>query len=255
MSRELIVRRSFLAACAACVMVPLLRDGTLSAQQAATSVPPDPQTVDDLVAANRILAQEGVVDAMGQVSVRHPRRPDRFLLARAIAPALVTTGDIMEYDLEARPIDARGRTSYQERFIHSEIYRARPDVKAVVHAHTPSLVPFSISRVPLRPVSQMSSFVGEGVPVFEIRGAAGMTDMLVKETLTARALAQTLGMRSAALLRGHGAVVAAASLPLAVGRAVYLDVNAKMQMQTAMLGGQATYLDPEEARLATVPSQ
>ena len=250
MSGELIVRRSFLVTCATCVSAPLL-----SAQQAATSVPPDPQTVDDLVAANRILAQEGVFDAMGHVSVRHPRRPDRFLLARSLAPALVTTGDIMEYDLESRPIDARGRNSYQERFIHSEIYRARQDVKAIVHCHTPSLVPFSISKVPLRPVFHMSSFVGEGVPVFEIRGSAGMSDMLVKDTTTGRALAQALGMRPAALMRGHGAVVAAASLPLAVGRAVYLDLNARMQMQAAQLGGQPTYLDAEEVRLATVPTQ
>ena len=218
-------------------------------------MPPDPQTVDDLVAANRILAQQGVLDAWGHVSVRHPRRVDRFLLSRSLAPALVVGADIMEYDLESRPIDARGRMSYQERFIHSEIYRARADVRAVVHCHTASIVPFSISRAPLRPVFHMSSFIAEGIPVFDIRAAVGMTDMLVKDQASARALAQVLATRPAALMRGHGAVVVGAALPIAVGRAIYLDLNARMQAQAIALGGQPVYLDPEEARLATVPTQ
>ena len=153
------------------------------------------------------------------------------------------------------PIDARGRNSYSERFIHSEIYRVRQDVNAVVHCHTASIVPFSISRAPLRPVYHMSSFIAEGIPVFDIRAAVGMTDMLVKDTASGRALAQVLGTKPAALMRGHGAAVVGASLPIAVGRAIYLDLNARMQAQAMALGGQPVYLDPEEARLATVPGQ
>jgi HCOMODA/2-hydroxy-3-carboxy-muconic semialdehyde decarboxylase len=246
-------RRSFVAAC---LTAPLLR-ARLAAQQAVGgSLPPDPQTMDDLVAANRILANQEVLDAWGHVSVRHPRRVDRFLLARAVAPSLVTVPDIMEYDLESRPIDARGRASAPERFIHSELYRARPDVRAVVHCHTASLVPFSISpRATLRPVFHMSAFIAEGIPVFDIRAAVGLTDMQVKDQVSARALARTLATSPAALLRGHGAVVVGASLPIAVGRAIYLDLNARMQVQAIALGGQPVYLDPEEARLASVPTQ
>src|SRR6266511_190898 len=138
------------------------------------------QVIEDLVAANRILAKEGIVDGFGHVSVRHPAVPDRFLLSRSVAPQSVTAADIMEYDLDGRPSDARGRMSYLERFIHSEIYRARRDVTAVVHCHTTSLIPFADSSVPLRAMYHQSAFVAEGVPVFEIRDVAGMTNLLVK---------------------------------------------------------------------------
>ena len=207
------------------------------------------ELIDDLVAGNRILAKQGVVDGQGHISVRHPRRAERFLLARSVAPALVTADDILEYDLNADPIDARGRTSYRERFIHSEIYRARPDVLSVVHCHTPSLLPFADSDVPMRAMYHMAAFVALGVPVFDIRKEAGITDLLVGDTRLGRALARTLADKYAVLMRHHGAVVVANSIPNAVARAVYLDQNARIQLQTAAIGGRATYVDPGEATL------
>ena len=217
----------------------------------ATGGPVDPKLIEDLVAANRILADQGVVDGYGHVSVRHEKSADRYLMARSIAPELVTAADIMEYDLDSTPVDARGRTSYLERFIHGEIYRVRPDVRAIVHNHSPSVIPFGVTGVPLRPLYHMSAFLSAGVPVFDIRQASGgMTDMLVRTAALGQALARTLGTRPVALMRGHGAVVVGASLPLVVFRSVYTEVNARLQSQAMALGGQVTYLDPEEARLA-----
>ncbi len=226
----------------------------MAGQQPSSAGPVDPALIDDLVAANRILAREQVVDAFGHVSVRHPRGADRFLIARSVAPELVTAADIMEYDLDGNPVDARGRASYRERFIHGEIYRARSDVKAVVHCHTASLIPFGVTRVPLRPVYHQGAFVANGVPVFEIRDAGGMTDMLVGDAKLGRALAATLGNKPAALMRGHGAVIVGDSIPTAVGRSVYLDINARAQAQALALGGKITYLDPEEARKYVAPN-
>lgn len=221
------------------------------AQRQAVGTPtvPAADVIGDLVAANRILAREQVLDAYGHVSVRHPLNRDHFLLARSLAPALVEASDILEYDLDAKPIDAKARASYRERFIHSEIYRARTDVNAVVHCHTPSLIPFGVTGVPLRPVYHQSAFVADGVPVFEIRRAAGMTNMLVESAQVGRALAQTLANKPAALMRGHGAVVVGDSIPTVVGRSIYLDMNARMQAQALALGGTITYIDPAEARL------
>jgi HCOMODA/2-hydroxy-3-carboxy-muconic semialdehyde decarboxylase len=218
-----------------------------------SQAPPTPQSasdvIADLVAGNRILAMEGVLDGMGHISARHPGSPDRFLLARSIAPELVTAADILEYGANGEPVDARGQSSYLERFIHSEIYRVRQDVRAIVHCHTPSLIPFAASDVPLRAMYHMAAFVADGVPVFEIRKAAGITDLLVRDAALGRALAKTLGAKPAALMRGHGAVVVAGSIPNVVGRSIYLDVNARAQLQAVTLGGRITYVDPEEAKL------
>ena len=206
--------------------------------------------VEDLVVANRILANEGVVDGYGHVSVRNPANANRYLLARAGAPALVTAADIVEYDLDSNPASGSG-TGYQERFIHGEIYKARPDVRAVVHCHCLDVIPFAAAKVPLRPMYHMAYFVGEGVPVFDIRDGAGITDMLVSTPALGRALAQVLGPRSAALMRGHGAVVAADSLHVVVAKAYYLNVNARLQSEAARLDGSGVaYLDPEEAKKA-----
>lgn len=207
------------------------------------------ELIADLVAGNRILARQNVLDGQGHISVRHPRRTERFLLARSVAPALVTADDILEYDLNADAIDAGGRASYRERFIHSEIYRARPDVMSVVHCHTPSLLPFADADVPMRAMYHMAAFVALGVPVFDIRKEAGMTDLLVGDTRLGRALARTLADKYAVLMRHHGAVVVANSIPNVVARAVYLDQNARIQLQAATLGGHATYVDPAEAKL------
>jgi HCOMODA/2-hydroxy-3-carboxy-muconic semialdehyde decarboxylase len=206
------------------------------------------ELVGDLVAANHILATEGIVDGYGHVSVRSPRSKDRFLLSRSIAPESVTTADILEYGLDGEAIDPKGKTSYKERYIHSEIYRARPDVNAVVHCHAPSLIPFGVTRVPLRPMYHQSAFLAAGVPVFEIREAGGMTNMLVETAALGRALAKTLADKPAALMRGHGAVVVADTIPNVVGRSIYLEINARVQSQAIALGGPITYIDAEEAR-------
>jgi ribulose-5-phosphate 4-epimerase/fuculose-1-phosphate aldolase len=206
--------------------------------------------VDELVVANRILANEGVLDGYGHVSVRSPTDPNHYFLARSKAPALVIAADITEYDLDSTPIQRASAAGYIERFIHGEIYRSRPDVMAIVHCHCPEVIPFSDTAVPMRPLYHMAFFVGDGVPVFDIRNSAGMTDMLVRTRALGRALAATLGNKSAALMRGHGAVVAAGSLHLVVGQAYYLNLNARLQLQAMQLGGTVTYLDPEEAKKA-----
>src|SRR5258706_15783729 len=159
--------------------------------------------IEDLVAAYRILAEHGVIDAYGHVSVRSERDPKRYLLARSLAPELVTPEDIMEYDLDSNPIDPRGRESVRERFIHGEIFKARPDVNAVVHNHSPSVVPFSVTTIPMRPLFHMAAFVGEGLPNFEIRDAERGTDLLVKTPYLGQALAKTLGGSPAALMRSE----------------------------------------------------
>jgi ribulose-5-phosphate 4-epimerase/fuculose-1-phosphate aldolase len=220
---------------------------------AAQTAPPsagsvEPQLIEDLVAANRILADQGVLDGWGHVSARHPRNPNRYLLSRSRAPELISAEDIMEFDLDSNPVDARGRPLYTERFIHGEIYKARPDVVAIVHTHAPALIPFGISKVPLKPVYHRSAFIAAGVPVFEIRERAGMTDMLIRDQALGSALADALGNHPAALMRGHGAVVVGPSLQRVVGRSIFLPLNATLQMQAAALGGPVTYLDPEEAR-------
>lgn len=243
-------RRRFLGGAA--TLAAVLAAGRAAAQAAPASAgPADPRLIEDLVAANRILADQGVVDGYGHVSVRHDRDRQRYLMARSLAPELVTAGDIMEYDLDSTPVDPRGRSMFIERFIHGEIYTARPDVTAVVHCHSPSLIPFGVSTAALRPLYHMSAFLAAGVPVFDIKQAAGQaTDMLVRSPALGRALARTLGDRPVALMRGHGAVMVGPSLVHAVFRAVYTEVNARLQAQAMALGGPVTYLDAEEAQKA-----
>jgi HCOMODA/2-hydroxy-3-carboxy-muconic semialdehyde decarboxylase len=207
--------------------------------------------VDELVVANRILANENVLDGYGHVSARHPSNASHYLLARSKAPALVTAADIVEYDLDSSPVSGSG-TGYIERFIHGEIYRKRPDVQAIVHCHCPDVIPFAATSVPMRPLYHMAFFVADGVPVFEIRRVAGMSDMLIRTPALGKALAETLGDKTAALMRGHGAVVAARSLHHVVAEAYYLNLNARLQLQAMQLAGdKAVYLDPQEATQAT----
>jgi HCOMODA/2-hydroxy-3-carboxy-muconic semialdehyde decarboxylase len=219
-----------------------------AADAALSAGAPDPRLIEDLVAANRILADQGIVDGYGHVSARHDRNPGRYLLARELAPALVTADDILEYDLDSNPLDARGRLQYRERFIHGEIYKARPDVKAIVHDHSTALIPFSLSTVPLRPVFHMAAFVVEGVPVFDAPRDLGIHQLLIESPQLGRALAQALGNKPAVLIRGHGAAVVGTSLPMAVGRSVYLEKSARIQTDAIALGGEVTYLDVEAAR-------
>jgi ribulose-5-phosphate 4-epimerase/fuculose-1-phosphate aldolase len=201
----------------------------------------------ELVTANHILYDQGVLDAFGHVSVRHPEHPDRFLLARNMAPGLVQAQDIIEFDLDGNPFNAAGRAIYLERFIHSEIYKARPDVVAVVHSHSPSVVPFSVSRTsPLRATCHMAGFIGTAAPVFEIRDHAGdANSLLITNNELGHALSKSLGERSLVLMRGHGSTVVADSLRRAVYRAVYTEMNAQIQSAAQQLG-EVTFLSEGE---------
>jgi len=203
--------------------------------------------IDDLVSANHILFKEGVVDGFGHVSVRDERDPERFLLSRSIAPATVTARDVMEFGMDGEPLNARGRKPYLERTIHSEIYRSRPDVVAVVHSHSPALIPFGITGTSLRPVFHMSGFLGLATPIFEIRETGGpATDMLIRDRKLGAALARTLGKAPFALMRGHGSVAVGATLKQVVYRAIYAEVNARLQSEALRLGT-ITYLNDAEA--------
>lgn len=203
--------------------------------------------IEDLVSANHILAKEGVVDGFGHVSVRDERNPERFLLSRSLAPGRVRARDIMEFGLDGEPLNARGRRPYLERFIHSEIYRARPDVVAVVHNHSPALIPFGITGTPLRPVFHMSGFLGAATPIFEIREAGGpATDMLIRDRKLGAALARALGAAPFALMRGHGSVAVGATLKQVVFRSIYAEVNARLQSEALRLGA-INYLNDAEA--------
>jgi ribulose-5-phosphate 4-epimerase/fuculose-1-phosphate aldolase len=222
------------------------------AQTPAASVPGvDPAAViEDIVVGSRILAELGVVDALGHVSARHPTNPNRFLMSRSLAPALVTAEDMMEFDLDGNAVDARGRTVFLERFIHSEIYKARPDVMGVVHTHSAGVIPFSVSQVPLRPMYHGPSFLAAGVPVWDIRKDFGETDMLVRDAQRGKSLVQTLGDKPVVLMRGHGDVTVGPSVKMAVFRAYYTDVNARLQSQAIALGGDVNYLTPGEGAKA-----
>jgi HCOMODA/2-hydroxy-3-carboxy-muconic semialdehyde decarboxylase len=224
--------------------------GLVLAATTASAQTTEPGVIADLVAASHILADQGVVDGFGHVSVRLPSNPNHFLMSRSMAPSLVTSDDIMEFDLDGNAVDGRGRPVFLERFIHAEIYKARPDVQSVVHSHSPAVIPFGITQVPMRAVYHVAAFLAEGVPVFDIRKADGMTDMLVRTGPLGQSLADVLGRKSVVLMRGHGDVVVGPTIPLTVFRAVYTEVNAKIQAQAIALGGPVTYLDVEEGEKA-----
>jgi HCOMODA/2-hydroxy-3-carboxy-muconic semialdehyde decarboxylase len=210
----------------------------------------DAAVIEDIVVGSRILADFGVVDAFGHVSARDPTNPNRFLMSRSLAPALVTAGDVMEFDLDGNAVDARGRQVFLERFIHGEIYKARPDVMAVVHTHSPGVIPFSVTEVVLRPMFHNAAFLGAGVPVWEIRKDFGETDMLVRDPARGKSLAERLGDKSVVLMRGHGDVTVGPTVKVAVFRAYYTDVNARLQTQAVALGGDINFLTPEEGAKA-----
>ena len=242
-------RRAFACACCAALLPWDLARGQPGPAPASAG-PADPALIEDLVAANRILSDQGVVDGFGHVSARHDKDPHRFLLSRSMAPALVTAADIMELDLDGVPVDPQGRSSYLERFIHGEIYRLRPDVRSVVHSHSPAVIPFGVANVPLRPVYHMSGFLGAGAPVFEIRQAGGpATDMLIRNRELGHDLALALGDRPVILMRGHGSTVVGPSVRQAVFRAVYTEVNARLESEALRLGS-VTFLNEEEAARA-----
>ena len=211
---------------------------------------PDAKAIEDLVAASRVLADLGVVDGFGHVSVRHDKDPNRYLMSRSMAPALVKAEDILEFDLDSTAVDAKGQALFLERFIHGEIYKARPDVKAVVHSHSPSVIPFGVSKTRLQPIYHMSSFMGVDVPVFEIRDVEGpASDLLVRNAKIGEALTKALADKTVVLMRGHGSVTVGTSLPQVVFRAYYAEMNARLQSEAIKLGA-VTYLTPEEAAAA-----
>ena len=211
---------------------------------------PPSDLVDRLVYANRILYDQGIVDGLGHVSVRHPTQEGVFLLSCNRAPGLVKRQDIVCYDLDGNAVSQTTERPYLERFIHSEIYRARPDVVAVVHSHSPSVIPFAITHNPLKPVFHMSGFLGSGSAHFEIREAAGNSDMLIRSAYLGEALAKSLGKHNCVLMRGHGSTVVGTSLEQVVYRAIYPEVNAKLQLAANGLG-EISFLNEEEAKLAS----
>jgi ribulose-5-phosphate 4-epimerase/fuculose-1-phosphate aldolase len=205
------------------------------------------EALEELVTANRILAREGVVDSFGHVSIRHPDRPDRYLLSRARAPECIEVEDLMEFTREGAPVDASDRKPYAERFIHAGVYEARPEVRAVVHHHSPSVIPYSVTAVPLSPLMHMCAGIGTNIPTWDSRTHFGDTNLLVTNMEMARDLAAALGPRPVILMRGHGCVVAGASLREVVFNSIYLQLNADLQMKARTLGDITFLSDGEVA--------
>ncbi|MDB5928854.1 MAG: aldolase [Polaromonas sp.] len=211
---------------------------------------PSPELINKLVYANRILYDHGVVDGLGHASVRHDTAASTYLLSCNRAPGMVRRQDIVCYDYDGNAVSDTTERPYLERFIHGEIYRARPDVVAIVHSHSPSVLPFAVTQNALKPVFHMSGFLGEGSAHFEIREAGGNTDMLIGSSYLGEALAKSLGRHSCVLMRGHGSTVVATTLEQAVYRAIYTEVNAKLQLAAQPLG-EITFLNKEEAQLSS----
>ena len=207
-------------------------------------------SIGDLVIANRILAKEEVVDAYGHVSIRHPLKPDHYLLSRSLSPEFVTRSDIIEFKLDGTPVND-SRPGYLERFIHGAIYRARPDVMAVVHSHSSSVIPFGITRGKMRPVYHMASFLWSGVPVFDLAKVQPENDVLIRDARLGRELAKSIGPCACVLMRGHGMTVVGDSLPEVVFRSIYTQMNAKLQTLAGQLEGPIEFLSDIEGKLAT----
>ncbi len=201
--------------------------------------------VEDVALANLILFDHEILDGFGHVSARHDKDTGKFVMSRYVAPGIVTKADIREFSLDSEPLPDRGEKHYSERFIHGEIYKARPDVMAVIHSHAPPLIPFGATGAPLRPMYHMSAHVGLGVPLFEIRDFQNEGQMLIRSAYLGRSLAQTLADKPMVLMRGHGATIVAPSLHLAVYRAIYAALNARLQME-AMRLGDVNYLSDVE---------
>jgi ribulose-5-phosphate 4-epimerase/fuculose-1-phosphate aldolase len=206
------------------------------------------QCIRDLVDANHILFRHGIVDAFGHVSVRHPSHPEHFLMSRRVAPKQVTDADIRGFGLDGELLEKDGTPVFLERFIHSAIYNARPDVQAIVHGHSPTVVAFSVvPGNPLRAVCHTCGFLRDGAPNFEIRDVAGdATNLLIETPQLGAALAKSLGRENVVLMRGHGSTVIGTSIPHVVYRAIYTETNARVQSAAAALGS-PTFLSQAEA--------
>ena len=206
--------------------------------------------LEDLAAASRILVDQGVFDAAGHVSMRHPDDPSRFLMSRSLAPELVTAGDIMEFSLDCEPCDGAGRKPFIERFLHGGVYKKRPDVMAIAHGHSAAVIPFGLVNTPMRATYHNAAFLAAGVPVFDIRDRFGTTDIVISSAEKGEALAEALADKAVLLLRAHGFVAVAPNLQSAVFRAIFTEVSARVQLQAAALGGDIAALDEEEGRKA-----
>jgi HCOMODA/2-hydroxy-3-carboxy-muconic semialdehyde decarboxylase len=230
-------------------MAAILSGNPLARSQQETTTDSDAQRIEDLVTACHVCANEGVVDSFGHLSVRSAKNPNIFYMSRAMAPAMVTAADIMEFDMSGSAVDARGRRVNGERFIHSEIYMARPDVQAVVHSHSLTVMPFGLTGVALRPVIAQAGFLPLETPLFEIRTAWGPVKergMLVRDSKLAAALAAKLGKAPVVLMRGHGHCVVSNSIRRATVQAVYTELNARVLQAALQIGKTVTYLDAEE---------
>ena len=211
--------------------------------QAQQRTPEVAAVIEDLVAANRILAAQGILPGYGHVSARHPTNPDRYLIARSVAPELVTVEDIVELDLDSDTVDPQAPRSYLERFIHGEIYKVRPDVNAVVHNHSPTVISFGIGTTPLRPVYHQAAFFLDGIPVWDYRDFGTADGALVDTPARGRALAVALKDRPVVLMKNHGVAIAASTLPLVVGWSIALEQNAEIQSAALARGDEVTYLE------------
>jgi HCOMODA/2-hydroxy-3-carboxy-muconic semialdehyde decarboxylase len=212
-----------------------------------------PEQLRDLVLANRILANEGVLDAFGHVSIRHPDDPERFIISRSLGPELVMESDLQLFRLDGAQVGGDPRPPYSERFIHGAVYEARPDVMSVCHNHAPSVIPFSVTGVPLRPIFHLAASIGAEIPVWDIAAQFGETDLLVRTIDQGRSLAQALGWRRVALMRGHGSVVAAPDVRALTSACVYLEQNARLLLQALALG-EVRYLSEGEVERAAATS-
>ena len=219
-----------------------------------TKLPARRELLEDLVAANRILAMEGVLDGYGHVSVRSDKHPDRYYMSRSVAPQLVKVSDIMEHGADSEPVGDE-RRPYLERFLHGEIYRQRPDVMAIVHSHSDAVIPFGVTKSQMKPIYHMASFLYSGVPVFEIRKTRAENDLLIRDHELGRDLAKSLGKCNCVLMRGHGMTVVGDGLPEVVFRAVYTQVNARLQTAAGHLQGPIEFLSEEEGKRATVTNR
>ncbi len=247
MSSRDLTRRQMIAALSAIPGAAALQfasttyaQGGAPTRAATAGAAPDPELISDLVSANHILVRKGIIEVQGHISVRHDRNPNRYFLARGISPEIVETADIMEFDLDSNAIDPKKGEPYRERFIHGEIFKARPDVMSVVHAHTRSLLPFATSDIPLRPVYQLATFLVDTVPVFK----NGDNGEVISNAQQGAALTAALGKRAVILLHGHGFVVVGASTQQAVDRCIQLDINAQVLHEILAMGGKPVYLKP-----------
>jgi ribulose-5-phosphate 4-epimerase/fuculose-1-phosphate aldolase len=210
----------------------------------------DPSVLRDLVTANHILAHEGVLDAFGHVSIRHPEQPDQYIISRSLSPAYVTEADLQCYLISGEQVSGDERPGYFERLIHAAVYETRPDVLAICHNHSPSVIPYGVTGVALRPIFHAASLIGADIPTWDIADESGDTDLLVRTMEQGRSLARTLGPRPTALMRGHGSVVAGPNLRAIAQACIYLERNALLQMQAMMLGT-VRFLTPGEVAAAS----